>query len=81
MNLIFPISSLGFVARFLLAFVIIAFLYSRNKNDPYLKKGFKVLVVLGAVALALGVIMMLVALIAGGAAFLGDSLINFRFHF
>ena len=81
MSFMFSISSLGFVARFILAFIIIAFLYSKDKTDPHLRKGFTVLIVLGAIALALGVIFMLIFFVAGGAAFLGNALTNFRFHF
>ena len=81
MSFMFSISSLGFVARFILAFIIIAFLYSKDKTFQHLRKCFTVLIVLGAIALALGVIFMLIFFVAGGAAFLGNALTNFRFHF
>lgn len=81
MGIGFSIFSMGFIARFLLAFIIIAFLYSRNKNDPSIKKGFTILGVLGGVVLILGIIIFIFVVVTSGAAFLGDSLINFRFHF
>ena len=53
MSFMFSISSLGFVARFILAFIIIAFLYSKDKTDPYLRKGFTVLIPCPAVVASL----------------------------
>lgn len=77
----FSFFSLGFIARFILAFIIIAYLYSKNKTDPAIRKGFVVLVALGAAVIVLGIIFFSVFFIAGGAAFLGNALGNFHYYF
>lgn len=81
MSISFSLSSLGFVARFILAFVIIAYLYSKNRTDPAIRKGFIVLVALGAAVIVLGIIFFSVFFIAGGAAFLGNALVDFNHIF
>ncbi|MBE6887801.1 MAG: hypothetical protein E7484_05200 [Ruminococcaceae bacterium] len=81
MALGFSVSSLGFIARFIIAFIIIAYLYSKDHNDPAVKKGFVVLVSLGAAVIVLGFIVFTVVLATGGAAFLGNALANFRYMF
>ena len=44
---------LGFFGRFLVAFAIIVILKGINKNDKELDKGLKLLLILGAVAVVL----------------------------
>ena len=77
----FSISSLGFLARFILAFIIIAYLYSKDKTDTAVRKGFLVLVILGIAVVVLGIIAFTVVFVTGGAAFLGNALTNFRYMF
>ena len=40
MALGFSVSSFGFIARFIIAFIIIAYLYSKTPDDPAVRKGF-----------------------------------------
>ena len=81
MALGFSVSSLGFIARFIIAFIIIAFLYSKDGTDPAVKKGFALLIGLGAAVVVIGFIVFAVVIATGGAAFLGNALAEFRYMF
>lgn len=81
MALGFSVSSFGFIARFIIAFIIIAYLYSKTPDDPAVRKGFVVLVSVGAAVMVLGFIVFAVVIATGGAAFLGNALANFRYMF
>ena len=72
--------SIGFVARFTIAFIIIAFLFSRNHNDKAVRRGFVILCALGGAVLLLGILIFLGVFAFSGAAFLGDALTGFHFH-
>ena len=73
--------SLGFLARFIVAFIIIAYLYSKNKTEPAIRKGFVLLIALGAAVIVLQIIFFTLFFITGGAAFLGNALGNFHHYF
>ena len=51
---------LGFFGRFLVAFAIIVILKAINKNDKELDKGLKLLLILGAVAVVLFMVLVAV---------------------
>ncbi len=72
--------SIGFVAKFIIAFIIIAFLYSRDHNDNDVRRGFVILCALGAAVLVLAVLLFLGVFAFSGAAFLGDALTGFHYH-
>ena len=76
-----PFFSLGFLARFIVAFIIIAYLYSKNKTEPAIRKGFVLLIALGAAVIVLEIIAVAVFMITGGAAFLGKAIGNFHHYF
>ncbi len=59
MDFIFSFFSFGFIGRFIIAFIILAFLHSSNKNDEYIRNGFKLLCILGAVVLVLFILLFL----------------------
>ena len=86
MNFTFAISSIGFAGRFIIGFIILAYLYSKDKNDQYLKKGFKILCVFGAVIFVLSVLTLLIFLSVSGFGLLTglfDTVRygSFSFHF
>ena len=76
-----PFFSLGFLARFIVAFIIIANLYSKNKTEPAIRKGVVLLIALGAAVIVLEIIAVAVFMITGGAAFLGNAIGNFHHYF
>ena len=80
MSLSFTLGSMGFIARFITAFIIIAFLYSRGKSDRHIKKGFVVLVVLGVIAIFVGIVFFIGFFAVNGASFLGNALHNFNYY-
>lgn len=75
------VTSFGFVIRFIIAFGIIAYLYSRDKSDKAVKNGFVWLVALGALVLLGTIIVVVTGLAVGGVGILGDALARFRFNF
>lgn len=77
----FSVTSLGFIARFILAFIIIAYLYSKDSSDPAIRKGFVLLIALGAAVFVVGIIIFSLVFITGGAAFLGNALNNLQYYF
>lgn len=79
-RIFFSMFSTGFIVRFIVAFAIIAFLYSKNKNDTALKKGFIVLISLGAAVMILGVILFSVFFLAGGIGAMGEALSRFSYY-
>lgn len=81
MSLALPFLSMGFVLRFVIAFAIIAFLYSNNKNDTALRKGFVLLLVLGGITVLLGIVLWFGIVLTGGLGFLGNALPNINFHY
>lgn len=80
MTIALPFLSMGFAVRFIIAFAIIAFLYSNNKNDKNLRKGFVLLLVLGAVTVVLGIVLAVGFFVTGGLGFLGNALPNIHFY-
>lgn len=72
--------SIGFVARFVIAFVIIAYLYAQDKTDASVRRGFVLLCSLGAVVFVLGILAFLGVFVFGGLGFLGNALTNFHYH-
>lgn len=79
MNFTFALSSIGFWGRFIIAFIILGYLYSNNKSDKYLRKGFKTLCITGAVFFALTVLGLLLFFTVGGISLLNNS--SFVYHF
>ena len=79
-NIIFPIFSTGFVTRFIVAFAIIAFLHSRNRNDTAIRKGFIVLISLGAVVMLAGIVLFVMFLLTGGLSAMGNALSHFSYY-
>ena len=80
-NIFFPILSTGFITRFIVAFAIIAFLHSKNRNDPAIRKGFIVLISLGAVVVLFGIVLFAVLFLTGGLAAMGNALSPFNYHY
>ena len=72
MNFTLALSSIGFVGRFIIAFIILAYLYSNNKIDQYIRKGFKTLCISAAVVLALSVLALMLFFTIGGIGLLGS---------
>lgn len=72
MSFTFALSSLGFVGRFILAFIILAYLYSTNKNDEHIRKGFKILCIAGAVVFVLFVVLIFLLFMVGGLGILSN---------
>ena len=68
MRFTFALSSVSFVGRFIIAFIILAYLYSQNREDAELKKGFRTLCILGAVFFALCCIGIFIGLFTFGLA-------------
>ena len=46
--------SIGFAARFIIAFVIIAYIFSKDRSDQSVRRGFVLLCALGAAVFVLG---------------------------
>jgi len=72
--------SIGFVARFIIAFVILAYVSSQNRDDASIRRGFVLLCVLGAAVFVIGVLLFIGVFIAGGIGFMGNALTNFHYH-
>ena len=68
MRFTFALSSVSFVGRFIIAFIILAYLYSQNREDAELKKGFRTLCILGAVFFVLCCIGIFIGLFTFGLA-------------
>ena len=80
MSFTFALSSIGFVGRFIIAFIILAYLYSNNKNDEHLRKGFKILCIAGVTVFALFVVMFFLFFVVGGIGLLGNIFDTVRYH-
>ena len=76
-----PFFSLGFLARFIVAFIIIAYLYSKNNTEPAIRKGYVLLIALGAAVIVREIFAVAVFMSTGGAAFLGNAIGNFHHYF
>ena len=72
--------SIGFVARFIIAIVIMAFVSSQNKDDASVRKGFILLCTLGAVVFVLGMLIIFGVFAASGIGLLGNALTEFHYH-
>lgn len=79
----FSLISIGFLTRFIIAFVILSYLYSNNKADTNLKRGLNLLMILGAVALAIGLVLIISLFAFGGIgvifSILGNALPYFPY--
>ncbi len=75
------ISSVGLFGRFIIALIIISFLYSKNKNDRYLKTGFITLLVLGGIVLVLSIIFFIFIFVFGGITILSKALGHYYWYF
>ncbi|MBE6894377.1 MAG: hypothetical protein E7483_02040 [Ruminococcaceae bacterium] len=80
MRFTFALSSIGFVGRFIIAFIILAYLYSKNKEDIHLRKGFRTLCILGAVVFVLTVIFFLLFFMVGSFGIVSSIFDNVRYH-
>ncbi|MEG0090978.1 MAG: hypothetical protein RR846_00555 [Oscillospiraceae bacterium] len=70
---------MGFTTRFIIALVILSYLYSKNKSDKNLKRGMTVLVVFGVVVFILSILFVLMLVSIGGVgALLGGLFGNFN---
>ena len=49
----------GIIGRFLIAMVLLLVLKNLNKHDPYIDKGIKWLIILGVIAISLGLLLMI----------------------
>ncbi|MBR6518427.1 MAG: hypothetical protein IKT63_01995 [Oscillospiraceae bacterium] len=72
--------SIGFVARFVIAIVVLAFVSSQNRDDASVRKGFILLCTLGAVVFVLGMLIIFGVFAASGIGLLGNALTNFHYH-
>ena len=81
MSFTFALSSIGFVGRFIIAFIILAYLYSSNKNDEHLRKGFKILCIAGVTVFALFVVMLILFLVFGSIGLLSGLGNGFHYSF
>lgn len=80
MRFTFALSSIGFVGRFIIAFIILAYLYSKNKDDEHLRKGFKLLCILGTVFFVLMVVLFFIVFVVGGIGILSNIFDGMRYH-
>ena len=81
MSFTFALSSIGFIGRFIIAFIILAYLYSNNKNDEHLRKGFKILCIAGVTVFALFVVMLILFLVFGSIGLLSGLGNNLYYSF
>ena len=72
--------SVGFLTRFIIAFVIIAYLFAQQKEDKALRRGFVVLCCLGGAVLLISILLVFGVFAFSGLSFIGDALTNFHFH-
>lgn len=72
--------SIGFVARFILAFVIIAYVYSQNREDASVRRGFVLLCALGVAVFVVGILIFFGVIAFSGATLIGNALTNFHYH-
>ena len=80
MSFTFALSSIGFVGRFIIAFIILAWLYSNNKNDEHIRKGFKALCIAGAVVFVLLVVLFILVFVVGGIGLMGSMFDGIRYN-
>ncbi|MEG2081742.1 MAG: hypothetical protein RR011_00765 [Oscillospiraceae bacterium] len=67
---------MGFTTRFIIALVILSYLYSKNKSDKNLKRGMTILVVFGVVVFALILLVVLMFFSIGGIGALFGGLFS-----
>ena len=72
--------SVGFIARFIIAFVIIAYLFTQQKGDKALRRGFVILCALGVAVFVIGFLLIFGVFAFSGMSFMGDALTNFHFN-
>lgn len=72
--------SIGFAARFIIAFVIIAYVFSQNRSDASVRRGFMLLCILGAAVFVIGVLLFIGMFVFSGASLMGNALTNFHYH-
>lgn len=72
--------SVGFVARFIIAFVIIAYVFAQDKNDASVRRGFVLLCALGAAVFVVGILIIFGVFAASGIGLLGNALTEFHYH-
>ena len=80
MSFTFALSSIGFVGRFIIAFIILAYLYSTNKSDEHIRKGFKILCIAGAIVFVLMVVLFFLIFVVGGIGLMGNLFDTVRYH-
>ena len=80
MSFTLTLSSIGFIGRFIIAFIILSYFYSKDKTDIHLRKGFKTLCILGAVVFVLMVIAVILVFFVGGFGIL-NNLFNNIHHY
>ena len=80
MNFTIALTSIGFIGRFVIAFIILACLYSKNKEDIYLRRGFRTLCILGALVFAAVVLSLIIFFAFGGISLLGSLLGGGGYH-
>ncbi|MBQ7816312.1 MAG: hypothetical protein IJ339_02995 [Oscillospiraceae bacterium] len=76
MNFTLTLYFLGFVGRFILAFIILSYFYSKDKNDIHLRKGFRTLCILGAIVFVLLIITIIIVFFVGGFGILNSLFDN-----
>ena len=72
--------SIGFADRFIIAFVIIAYIFSKDRSDQSVRRGFVLLCALGAAVFVLGMLIFFGVFAAGSIGMLGNALTNFHYH-
>lgn len=77
----FIVSSISFFGRFILALIILSFLYSKNKTDSYIKKGFIWLLVLAAIVLVIKIIVFFTMFVLSGVGILTSIFSNYHWYF
>ena len=81
MSFTFALSSLGFVGRFIIAFIILAYLYSNDRNDQHLRKGFKILCIAGVTVFVLLVVLFIIFFVFGGLGLLNSLGNNLQYSY
>ena len=71
--------SVGFLARFIVAFVIIAYLFAQQKGDKAVRRGFIILCSLGVAVFVIGFLLVFGVFAFSGMSFIGDALANFHY--
>ena len=64
----------------IIAFVIIAYLFTQQKEDKALRRGFVILCALGVAVFVIGFLLIFGVFAFSGVSFMGDALTNFHFN-